>query len=197
MRRSSQFRKDRTGFTLIELLMAIAILGILAVIAIPGFSVWLPNYSLRSAARDIYSNLQLAKLSAVKQNTNWRVFFDPGVTPGRYFICSGNGDDGIWNGPAEMGAGGDDVVAKTVNFTDYRKGINYGYGNATKKATKAGDPAPFDIISYNGDVATFNSRGIGTAGYVYIANNNNRAYAVGTQTSGVVLLKRWNGTDWE
>jgi prepilin-type N-terminal cleavage/methylation domain-containing protein len=40
-----------SGFTLIEVLMTIVVLAILAAVAVPGFSVWLPNYRLKAAAR--------------------------------------------------------------------------------------------------------------------------------------------------
>ncbi|MBW1668898.1 MAG: prepilin-type N-terminal cleavage/methylation domain-containing protein, partial [Deltaproteobacteria bacterium] len=48
--------KKSDGFTLLELLVTIVIFGIIASIAIPGFSRWLPNYRLKGVARDIYSN---------------------------------------------------------------------------------------------------------------------------------------------
>ena len=64
------------GFTLFELAMIMAIIALLASMAIPAFSVWMPNYKLRSAARGVYSDLQMAKLGAVKQNKEWAVVFD-------------------------------------------------------------------------------------------------------------------------
>ena len=70
--------KHEAGFTLTELVTIIAIIAVLTSIAIPTFSVWLPNYRLRSAARDLYSNLQMAKLGAVKQNKQWAVVFNQG-----------------------------------------------------------------------------------------------------------------------
>jgi Tfp pilus assembly protein FimT len=53
---------------MIEMIWTVAIFSILAAIAIPGFTKWLPSYNLKSAARDVFSNMQLAKLDAVKRN---------------------------------------------------------------------------------------------------------------------------------
>jgi type IV fimbrial biogenesis protein FimT len=63
------------GFTLVELLVTIAMVALLAAIAVPNFIGWLPDYRLRSAARDLFSNFQKAKLTAIKQNVNTAVCF--------------------------------------------------------------------------------------------------------------------------
>ena len=42
--------KKRAGFTIVELVVALAIMGIAVSVAIPGFSRWLPDYRLKSAA---------------------------------------------------------------------------------------------------------------------------------------------------
>jgi prepilin-type N-terminal cleavage/methylation domain-containing protein len=62
--------KSKSGFTLIEMVYTVLVFSILAAIAIPGFSRWLPGYHLRTAARDVVSNLQMARLEAVKRNQN-------------------------------------------------------------------------------------------------------------------------------
>ena len=71
-----------SGFTMTEVLIVIAIIGILAMAAIPGFSAWLPSYRLKSASQDLLSNFQLAKLTAVKQNKYCAVRF----TAGQYTV---------------------------------------------------------------------------------------------------------------
>ncbi len=187
-------KKRELGFTMIELLVAIVVLAILAAIAIPGFSRWLPNYRLKSATRDIYSNMQLAKLGTVRANANWAIVFDTGANS--YFVCSDRGPDDSWPTTA------DNTIEKTVNLTDYESGVGYGSGNATKNATTAGGALPGDNVSYTSpaNVVVFNPRGTCTGGYVYLENNKNTTtYAIGTRTTGVILLRKWNSSiaDWE
>ncbi|MDH4205435.1 MAG: prepilin-type cleavage/methylation domain-containing protein, partial [Desulfobacteraceae bacterium] len=65
--------QKRSGFTLIQLTIVIALLAILTAVGVPNFLSWLPKYRLKSAARDLYSNLHLAKMSAIKANKDCMV----------------------------------------------------------------------------------------------------------------------------
>lgn len=174
---SLRTRKDDAGFTLLQLIIIVGILGILASIAIPQYSEWMPKYRLKSAAMDIYSNMQLARLMAIKSNKSYRLIF---------FVTAGNGTY-IVRRP-------DGTIEKRIDFRDYDPSgtIGYGGGNAIKSATKSGSPLPDDGISFNYNTATFNSRGTGSSGYVYIENSRGTAYAIGTLSSGVIVLKKWN-----
>jgi len=177
----------KNGFTLIELLVTFVILGIVTAIAIPGFSRWLPGYRLKSASRELYANLQLAKMGAVKDNADWAVVFDTGTS--RYLICSDDGD-GNWT------TLGDNSTEKTITLSDYESGVSYGHGTATTPVgTTFGDE-----ITFAANTVVFNSRGMInsiTGGYVYLQNNKNNTYAVGALGSGVILMKKWTGTAWE
>ena len=180
-------RKTESGVTLVELLVILTILAVLAAIAIPTFSVWLPNYRLKSAARDLYSNLQLAKMGAVNKNSDRAIIFDRAGSPGRYSIASGRDDDGVWEWPD-----GDDPIEKIVDLARY-EGVTFGHGDADVPVGETFD----DEISYPNNVAVFNSRGTCNAGYVYLQNERNTAYAVGTRSSGVILLRKWTASGWQ
>ncbi|MBW2610213.1 MAG: GspH/FimT family pseudopilin [Deltaproteobacteria bacterium] len=175
--------KNSSGFTLMEIIVTCAILAILAAVAIPAFSSWLPEYRLKSAVRDLYSNTQLARVMAIKNNESYRMIFIT-TEDGAYIIQKPDG-----------------TTERTINFLDYDSNGNIGYGggNATKSATKSGGSIPTDGVSYGSNVATFNPRGLGSSGYVYLANSTGTAYAIGRWSSGIIVLKKWNNStnSWE
>lgn len=87
-------RKQMAGFTLMEVIVVVAIFGVMAAIAIPAISTWLPNYRLKSEARLVYSHLQRAKSEAVKRNANVEMAFTAGTgTPcqGGSYTFTANG----------------------------------------------------------------------------------------------------------
>jgi type IV fimbrial biogenesis protein FimT len=61
-------RASSRGFTLVELMVAITILAILVLAGVPGFTAWLQNTQIRTAAEAIQSGLQLARSQAVTRN---------------------------------------------------------------------------------------------------------------------------------
>ena len=68
--------QKNSGFTLYELLAVIGIVSVLSMIAIPNIISWLPKYRLGSAARNLLSAMQYARLAAVKENVDIFVDFD-------------------------------------------------------------------------------------------------------------------------
>lgn len=60
------------GFTLIELMIAVAIAAILLTFALPSYFQWIQNAQVRTAAETTLSGIQLARVEALKRNTNVR-----------------------------------------------------------------------------------------------------------------------------
>jgi prepilin-type N-terminal cleavage/methylation domain-containing protein len=184
------------GFTLIELLIVMVILGVLAAIAIPGFSVWLPNYRLKSAASALYSNLQLAKLKAIRTNGDYAVLFDAGN--GRYQIISGGAD-------RDYSTAGDNDTETTVLFSTYGSNIGYGHGNAGAPvdAVRGFDnEVTFNDSVEGDDIVIFNYRGminpqVNSGGEVYLHNTKNITRAIEVGPTGVITLQKWTNGAWE
>ncbi|RLC28461.1 MAG: prepilin-type cleavage/methylation domain-containing protein [Deltaproteobacteria bacterium] len=172
------------GFTLVELMVVIAVIAILAATAVPAMVNWLPGYRLKKAARDLYGNMQLAKVTAIRNNADCAIVFSAGTD--EYFVCSDSGADSTWSTVA------DNTVLKRMSLSDLPSGIRYGWGNATTNATSGGGALPGDNISFNNNVLVFNSRGICNSGYAYIDNSENMSFAVGTIASGVILIREWH-----
>ena len=68
--------RNEKGFTLLEALVVVAILGLIAVIAIPNLLTWRDHHRVKSAARDIYSALQLARMKAISKGVEYRIMLD-------------------------------------------------------------------------------------------------------------------------
>jgi len=193
--------RGEAGFSLTELIIVLAIFALFMSMAIPAFSNWLPGHRLGSAVKDLYTNFQYIKFAAIKQNATCAVAFDNGVSPGRYFLCTNPGVNGIWDGPAAMG--GDDIAIRTVELSSYGSGVNYGAGSATNDIP-GGGAAPADPITFAAPthIALFSASGTalnpGMSGsYVYLSNIRGSSYGVGTPSiAGAIILRKWGGSSW-
>ncbi len=193
----SRYCSSQAGFSLLELMVTLVVAGIMAAIAIPNFMNWLPNIRLKSAARDLFSNMQNARMMAIKENKNIRIQFDNSVSPGFYYFDLD--EDGVHD-PGEF----------RQDLAEYGKNVDYGFGNATENwnGTSLGNDEnrpedktiTFSSGSTDSDAADFNAKGllVGNSGYVYIHFDGKPiSYAVGALTSGAMKLRKWTGSTWE
>jgi type IV fimbrial biogenesis protein FimT len=89
----------KTGFTLIELMIAIAIIAILSAIAVPNYITHRNNQQVSRAAREIYSALQSAKMTAIRDNTPINVLFAPGTaSAGTFQVFEDINNDNAFDG---------------------------------------------------------------------------------------------------
>jgi type IV fimbrial biogenesis protein FimT len=128
--------KNQNGFTLMELILVVAVMGIVAAIAIPSFMSFLPGMRVNGAARQVMSDLMDARMEAVKQNHEFKVFF---LNNHEYKILDDNDSDGVDDGGLE--------TSKTVD-------IQNNYSDVTFSST--GDPifTPKGIVPSLSDTAT-------------------------------------------
>ncbi len=204
------------GFTLVEVLITLVIITIMAAIAAPAMMTMAPNMALKSAAQDLFSTIQEAKIRAIKENQNITIRFD---TAGFYYFDDDNDGvwddadaDGVWDpGDEERVVLGEDIDGDLVldageDFNgdgnlDRNYGITYGNGAAANDWNGVG------IVNLN--AVTFNARGLATltppgpppappsSPNVYIQNPDGLTYAIVVRVAGSVTLRKFNGTNWE
>lgn len=77
MHKGPPFLSDR-GFTLLEILAAIGIISILAAVALSDWGSLFSSYRLNAAGRQLYGDLQRARMRAVMENTTFKVVSSAG-----------------------------------------------------------------------------------------------------------------------
>ena len=176
----------QTGMTLVEVLVVISIIGIMAGISGLHLAKYAPTYELRANARAFYSEMQHAKINAIRTGRSWGMVCDQGGAT--CVIYSSNGADDDFSTAA------DNTVYKTINLNNSKYGIIIGHGEATSRVN--GGALGADSITYSDDVLIFNTQGVTNDGEVYIQNNKNESYAIGTNRFGNIFLRRWDGGGW-
>lgn len=88
----NQSRRDNSGFSLIELLVVIALIGLVVVVGYPNMMEWLDRYQVRGAASELASSIQLQRMRAVAQNTEFSIAFN--ADAGSYSLYQGDPDTG-------------------------------------------------------------------------------------------------------
>lgn len=166
---------------MVEMMVVLAVFAILTGIAAPNLKSWMRIYRLRSAATDLLSNMQLAKVSAVRENRQWKIRFDTANRHYQVLRCL--------TATCEAGTLNTDyTIPKTVSLTTrYKNEVRY---------QRPGTGEVIDIAN----PLVFNAGGmVSDDGFVYFSNDiNTTYYRVGFQSmAGAVRVQRWTGAAWE
>lgn len=194
-------RIGSAGFSLVEIVIVILLIGIVSAVAAPLLLKYLPNMHLKSAARDLFSSMQEARMAAIKNNSPVAIIFnnsgDADPTNDSYAVYDDPGPDGNW------GTLADNNLVKATNLITYKGDAQFGHLGLAGNQSVTGGLFPGDHISYGGLAPAnpkwvlFNESGTANGGYVYL-DNGSSLFAVGTRTSGFISLQRWQGgAAWE
>ncbi len=192
--------KKNAGFTLIEVLITIAIIGIAAAFAVPTFLDLLPNWRAKAAATDLFSNLQLAKVTAIRKGMHCGIQLTGALVP------AGGTFDGAVPCQYQVALFESDLttvrqVIRTVALDDYGSKIWFrgpiagaiyprfddsDVGQATKRL----------IFNSRGMVAS-NAFSINLSSVKFADVDPERTYyRAGVTTAGVVRMQRYEGGVW-
>lgn len=98
--------RTQEGFSLIELIVIIAVIALLLAIGIPNFTEWRGNQNLKTAAREVVSSFQFARMEAARRDATVTIR----ITTGGFgtgkctvFVDNGQGGGTAGNGQREGG----------------------------------------------------------------------------------------------
>lgn len=102
--RMSKRNQRASGFTVLELMVAVGIAMVVLGIAVPSLLTWLPTLRLSSATRQVATDLQVARMKAISQNTKFQVNFVGALPATSYQVQKDLNNNGtIESGEIESG----------------------------------------------------------------------------------------------
>jgi type IV fimbrial biogenesis protein FimT len=167
--------RSEKGFTLVELIITIALIAVVSAIAVPNVLVWRQNAELKGAARDVLSNFQLAKITAIERNTYCTITFSQ--APAGYTLFVDANENLTYDGGEE--------VVKNVLLSEY--------GTTSFDTSQGGGDGltfsnPTNGVAFASDGLPKSSSGFGS-GSVFLKNDQNKTTSVILSSAGNIRLE--------
>lgn len=174
---------NNKGFTLTELGVVLAIITIISSMASPNLSSLWSNLRLNTAARDMVSNFQRAKMEAVKKSVLCTITFDLTVGADTYdYVVYVDNDQDL-----EYDSG--ETILTSVKFSDYKSGVDLDLTQG------GGDGLSFPNNDNSRPSIAFNSRGLAInnsfglgMGAVWLTNNCDTQKQIIVNTTGMIKI---------
>lgn len=167
--------RKNSGFTIIEMLVVIGIIVTVLAITVPAYLTYIPIYRLNSAVEELQGSMQIARVKAIKEAASVCVSVNTGTETCTVFLDNGAGG-GTANNKAQDG------TEATIKILTMPKGVDI-YN-----------------VTFSGNVAQFNSRGLPTnTGSIRLRNALQGRYrAVFVSIAGMPAIRtsKDNGATW-
>jgi prepilin-type N-terminal cleavage/methylation domain-containing protein len=166
--------KAQKGFSITELMIVIAIIGVGLIIGIPTYNRTIkPTARLNGAGRQLYSDVQFARLQAIKENVRCGIALDPtDPTDPTYTVFKDNNLNSQYDG---------DEGIKTVHLANE-------YAKVQFDSSKGGG----DGISFTNNFFLMRPRGLATnSGRVYLVNEKGEGREIIVNTMGTVRIVKY------
>jgi prepilin-type N-terminal cleavage/methylation domain-containing protein len=183
---SQTITNRRRGFSLLELVMVVTITLILAAILIPNVTTFLRSYRSSSNARDIASQLALAKMSAAASFTQAELNCTLTGNSCQLAICTTKGATVC---TTYTNQGGPILLSQ---------GMSFGYGSITTPAGSQTTISNTNPIVFNSRSIPIDNTGAPTGNdALYVTDSNGDTYALSVYASGRVAVWRYSGGAWK
>lgn len=145
-----------SGFSLIEAMVVVVMITLMAAWGFPKVMDIMPRYRLKEAARNVYQNVQLAKMTAIKEGSPCVVVFAP--TGYSIFLdinrdFTNNGNDKLikqvnWSEFQDVSMSSCNLPSSMIAFTPDGRAINNtgGLGMGTIKLQSNSGAGSLDIV---------------------------------------------------
>ncbi|MBF0224253.1 MAG: GspH/FimT family pseudopilin [Desulfobacterales bacterium] len=180
--------KNVKGFTIMELMIVVTIIGVTAALVLPNFRIWKENSELGNAARELMTNINVAKMRAVKIGRNCVVGFDMQISGVQYnYVLFEDMDNDM-----EYDAG-ETIFNNDIGDTKWQN------GNIKFDVSSGQSGTGLDITQnfQNQTVIAFRSNGLTTdvngglgGGTIFIINNQGRRLRVVVTAVGNMRIRR-------